>query len=198
MPPSASKKTISSDAWDAKLSLVKVSKEDMNKLVMNFLVTEVCASFTPTHARIQHHCSYIICSNISKGSSAMANQTAATFKHQQLEPGAHPTPMAALRRHPFPHMHIECESVQQKAAATCVLSSVALQFLHAITCSAQEQQCTNIGSKVFITPCCVPHLAAHCRFSDFMTPTHPLQCRRGAGHRMQRCSDLTLAGKGSL
>jgi hypothetical protein len=50
MPPSASKKTISSDAWDAKLSQVKVSKEDMNKLVMNFLVTEVCVPHSLQHA----------------------------------------------------------------------------------------------------------------------------------------------------
>ncbi len=47
MPPSASKKTISPDTWEAKLAQVKVSKEDMNKLVMNFLVTEVRHSLMP-------------------------------------------------------------------------------------------------------------------------------------------------------
>jgi hypothetical protein len=74
----------------------------------------VCSSFTPARARIQHHCSYMISTNISKGTSAMANQTADTFKHQQLEPGAHPSPLAALRRNPFLHMHMECESVQKR------------------------------------------------------------------------------------
>jgi hypothetical protein len=42
MPPTtASKKSISNEQWEAKLASVKVAKEDMNKLVMNFLVTEV-------------------------------------------------------------------------------------------------------------------------------------------------------------
>jgi hypothetical protein len=41
MPPTASKKNISAEAWEAKLAAVKVSKDDMNRLVMNFLVTEV-------------------------------------------------------------------------------------------------------------------------------------------------------------
>jgi hypothetical protein len=42
MPPTtASKKSISNEQWDAKLASVKVAKEDMNRLVMNFLVTEV-------------------------------------------------------------------------------------------------------------------------------------------------------------
>ncbi|WIA11855.1 hypothetical protein OEZ85_011941 [Tetradesmus obliquus] len=41
MPPTtASKKSISNEQWEAKLAAVKVAKEDMNKLVMNFLVTE--------------------------------------------------------------------------------------------------------------------------------------------------------------
>ncbi|KAF8071073.1 GID8 [Scenedesmus sp. PABB004] len=40
MPPPAGKKAISAEAWDAKLAAVKVAKEDMNRLVMNFLVTE--------------------------------------------------------------------------------------------------------------------------------------------------------------
>lgn len=45
MPPTtSSKKTISGEAWESKLSQVKVSKEDMNRLVMNFLVTEVSSS----------------------------------------------------------------------------------------------------------------------------------------------------------
>ena len=35
------KKIISKDDWDKNLAAVKVYKEDMNKLVMNFLVTEV-------------------------------------------------------------------------------------------------------------------------------------------------------------
>jgi hypothetical protein len=41
MPPTASKKVISNEAWEAKLAAVKIAKEDMNRLVMNFLVTEV-------------------------------------------------------------------------------------------------------------------------------------------------------------
>jgi hypothetical protein len=44
MPPTSSKKTITSEAWESKLAQVKVSKEDMNRLVMNFLVTEVGSS----------------------------------------------------------------------------------------------------------------------------------------------------------
>lgn len=39
--PSSSRKTISSEQWEAKLGAVKVAKEDMNRLIMNFLVTEV-------------------------------------------------------------------------------------------------------------------------------------------------------------
>lgn len=35
-----SKKVITRDEWEKRLSDVKVRKEDMNKLVMNFLVTE--------------------------------------------------------------------------------------------------------------------------------------------------------------
>ncbi len=34
------KKTVSKDDWEKKLAAVKIYKEDMNKLVMNFLVTE--------------------------------------------------------------------------------------------------------------------------------------------------------------
>lgn len=34
------KKTVSKDDWEKKLAAVKIHKEDMNKLVMNFLVTE--------------------------------------------------------------------------------------------------------------------------------------------------------------
>lgn len=34
------KKTTSVEEWERKLAAVKVRKEDMNKLVMNFLVTE--------------------------------------------------------------------------------------------------------------------------------------------------------------
>lgn len=37
----ASNKTISLTEWEKKLADVKVRKEDMNKLVMNFFVTEV-------------------------------------------------------------------------------------------------------------------------------------------------------------
>mmetsp|Transcript_29238 Transcript_29238/g.93532 ORF Transcript_29238/g.93532 Transcript_29238/m.93532 type:complete len:98 (+) Transcript_29238:182-475(+) len=37
---SASKKTITREEWEGKLAQVKVRKEDMNKLVMNFLLTE--------------------------------------------------------------------------------------------------------------------------------------------------------------
>lgn len=35
------KKVVSKDDWEKKLAAVKVYKEDMNKLVMDFLVTEV-------------------------------------------------------------------------------------------------------------------------------------------------------------
>lgn len=37
---SSSKKVITKEEWEKKLSEVKIRKEDMNKLVMNFLVTE--------------------------------------------------------------------------------------------------------------------------------------------------------------
>jgi hypothetical protein len=40
----AAKKTIAPEQWNSKLAEVKVAKEDMNKLVMNFLVTEVRAA----------------------------------------------------------------------------------------------------------------------------------------------------------
>ena len=36
----ASKKVITREEWEKKLNDVKIRKEDMNKLVMNFLVTE--------------------------------------------------------------------------------------------------------------------------------------------------------------
>lgn len=35
-----SKKVITREEWERKLKEVKIRKEDMNKLVMNFLVTE--------------------------------------------------------------------------------------------------------------------------------------------------------------
>ena len=35
------KKVITKDDWEKKLAAVKIAKEDMNRLVMNFLVTEV-------------------------------------------------------------------------------------------------------------------------------------------------------------
>ncbi|PWA61138.1 lisH and RanBPM domains containing protein [Artemisia annua] len=38
--PATSKKVITRDEWEKKLNDVKIRKEDMNKLVMNFLVTE--------------------------------------------------------------------------------------------------------------------------------------------------------------
>lgn len=37
----SSKKTITKEEWEKKLAAVKIRKEDMNLLVMNFLVTEV-------------------------------------------------------------------------------------------------------------------------------------------------------------
>lgn len=37
---STSKKVITRDEWEKKLNQVKIRKEDMNNLVMNFLVTE--------------------------------------------------------------------------------------------------------------------------------------------------------------
>ena len=40
MSQSSSKKVITKEEWEKKLSEVKIRKEDMNKLVMNFLVTE--------------------------------------------------------------------------------------------------------------------------------------------------------------
>ena len=36
----SSKKIITKEEWEKKLNDVKIRKEDMNKLVMNFLVTE--------------------------------------------------------------------------------------------------------------------------------------------------------------
>lgn len=36
------KKRYSMKEWEAKLAAATVRKEDMNELVMNFLVTEVC------------------------------------------------------------------------------------------------------------------------------------------------------------
>ena len=36
----SSKKVITREEWERKLNDVKIRKEDMNKLVMNFLVTE--------------------------------------------------------------------------------------------------------------------------------------------------------------
>lgn len=40
MTQSSSKKVITKEEWEKKLSEVKIRKEDMNRLVMNFLVTE--------------------------------------------------------------------------------------------------------------------------------------------------------------
>lgn len=40
-PQSSSRRTISKDEWSRKLAAVKLRKDDMNRLVMNFLVTEV-------------------------------------------------------------------------------------------------------------------------------------------------------------
>lgn len=37
---SSNKKTITKEQWESKLSNVRIAKEDMNRLVMNFLVTE--------------------------------------------------------------------------------------------------------------------------------------------------------------
>jgi len=42
----AEAKTIKLEEWEQKLAGVTVRKEDMNKLVMNFLVTEVRISTT--------------------------------------------------------------------------------------------------------------------------------------------------------
>lgn len=36
------KKTFDEASWQAKLAQARVPKEDMNRLIMNFLVTEVC------------------------------------------------------------------------------------------------------------------------------------------------------------
>ncbi len=41
MTQAGNKKTISLETWEQKLAGVRVPKEDMNRLVMNFLVTEV-------------------------------------------------------------------------------------------------------------------------------------------------------------
>ena len=43
------KKVISKDDWEKKLAAVKVYKEDMNTLVMDFLVTEVWSQQTTSH-----------------------------------------------------------------------------------------------------------------------------------------------------
>lgn len=56
----ANKKKVSKDDWERKLSAVELPKEDLNQLVMNFLVTEVrsCAevdsatTHTAAYARI--------------------------------------------------------------------------------------------------------------------------------------------------
>lgn len=42
LPPlqATSKKVITREEWEKRLNDVKIRKEDMNKLVMNFLVTE--------------------------------------------------------------------------------------------------------------------------------------------------------------
>ena len=42
---SPDKRKITSDEWERKLTSVRVRKDDMNRLVMNFLVTEVRARF---------------------------------------------------------------------------------------------------------------------------------------------------------
>lgn len=42
-PQSNTKKTVSGEEWARKLAAVRVKKEDMNRLIMNFLVTEVGA-----------------------------------------------------------------------------------------------------------------------------------------------------------
>lgn len=41
VPQSASKRTISKDEWEKRLSEVRIGKEEMNRLIMNFFVTEV-------------------------------------------------------------------------------------------------------------------------------------------------------------
>lgn len=40
-PQAASKRTISKDEWEKRLSEVRIGKEEMNRLIMNFFVTEV-------------------------------------------------------------------------------------------------------------------------------------------------------------
>ncbi len=39
---SSSKRTISKEDWEKRLSEVRIGKEEMNRLIMNFFVTEVC------------------------------------------------------------------------------------------------------------------------------------------------------------
>lgn len=39
-PQASSRKLVTREEWEKKLTDVKISKEDMNRLVMNFLVTE--------------------------------------------------------------------------------------------------------------------------------------------------------------
>ena len=53
MPPTQgwTKKVVSKDDWEKKLAAVKVYKEDMNKLVMDFLVTEVWSQQIRSHGR---------------------------------------------------------------------------------------------------------------------------------------------------
>jgi len=40
-PQASTKSVIELEEWEKKLAQVRVSKEDLNRLVMNFLVTEV-------------------------------------------------------------------------------------------------------------------------------------------------------------
>lgn len=43
----ANKKKVSKDDWERKLAAVELRKEDLNQLVMNFLVTEVRVAERP-------------------------------------------------------------------------------------------------------------------------------------------------------
>lgn len=53
------KKVVSKDDWEKKLAAVKVAKEDMNRLVMDFLVTEVSCRHLSTLLYLLLSCYFI-------------------------------------------------------------------------------------------------------------------------------------------
>ena len=61
VPQASDKRRVTLSDWKRKLEAVKIRKEDMNKLIMNFLVTEVRAGaprdscYSRLHSREQAH-----------------------------------------------------------------------------------------------------------------------------------------------